>query len=100
MSDKPFTVRKVGYSMFIPHDYFKEPTAEESAQWEARRLAKDNHIRVGIASAPESLRPIIELHSNKHDECQGCDGAGDWNPEWPCRTIQLIADTYDNGAKP
>lgn len=96
MSEKPFNVNKVAVSMFISDDYFRRPSEEQKERWRAKRLARENHIRVGLEAAPDALRPIIELHGkSEYDECEGCDGGPDHSGDWPCRTIQLIADTYD-----
>ena len=49
-----------------------------------------------LATAEGTLKAIVELHSvTKYDECSGCDFGG-WEgeePAWPCRTINLIAES-------
>jgi len=56
------------------------------------------NITMRLATAHTALAPVIDLHSPKESYgglyCTGCDAGAyaEDDPEWPCRTIELILD--------
>lgn len=76
--------------------YPPNPTAEERARAAAfvvnlREQRMVRHAEL-LNSPSEAVRVIAALHANhcQRDECDGCDGAGDYLAEWPCRTWLAI----------
>lgn len=81
-------------------------SASEQLRREARaRLAEKRAANARRAAAaeldalvPEALRPIIDLHyPDQSGGCLGCDVDDDSyldRPVWPCRTIDLIRETW------
>lgn len=57
------------------------------------------YTRLRLACDPLG-QAVLALHQpNEYQECEGCDYAG-WEgdpPEWPCRTVELLAEHYDLG---
>lgn len=85
-----------------------EPTAEERAEMERsaaearRRAAVREEVlaaaRERLAAITDPLaRAVLDLHAAEHDgTCQGCDidGYEAERPDWPCRTVEVIAKHY------
>lgn len=70
---------------------------EQQERYAAEDEAREQHLRTGLSRAPRELDLIIDLHRDREGQCRGCDEGyhADEAPEWPCSTIELIADTYD-----
>lgn len=87
------------------------PTPEEAAEGERRARQYDvrrreswrlyDEARAALASITDPLaRAILDLHATDTIErptCGGCDidGYEAEAPEWPCRTVQTVADQYE-----
>lgn len=88
-----------------------EPTPEERAEMDERhrlyvieenRRAFVKEAAIGFLGQieDEPSKSMIALHGPVaeygHDVCQGCDADGYERecPEWPCRTIETIANHY------
>jgi hypothetical protein len=85
---------------------------EELAAREARRLQREEAaarrnrarelFRAALAEITDpTARAVLDLHSELPgmagwSDCEGCDFAGyDGDaPDWPCRTVRLIADRF------
>lgn len=84
-----------------------EPTPEERAtrdtqmaqyrEREAERQARYEVGLVALAAADEVTRAVLELHAPVEQYgrrvCEGCDmdGYEAESPEWPCRTVEVLA---------
>lgn len=86
---------------------FKRTPEEEAriAERQRERERERKELLDLLATAPDILKPIIELHSptaceyfQYFPECEGCDYGGyeGDKPSWPCRTIELIAERLRN----
>ena len=67
--------------------------AGEVEKYLQRARERRARIDAALKAAPESLQPIIELHSpTSGDECRGCDAGAyaESGADWPCSTLALI----------
>lgn len=71
------------------------------AQWERQEAEKARVLqaaRDALGAVPDPLaRKVLSLHTeNASGQCEGCDvdRYESWQPEWPCRTVELIALDY------
>lgn len=89
-------------SEFFPANW----SAKERREWVARKAAAQVSIPRAIAALDAlhdpALRVVLDLHAPNRVEwlhgghCTGCDANGHDcdHPEWPCRTIQAIAEHH------
>jgi hypothetical protein len=107
------TPTKYGYTFSISREFavdmgLLQPTPEERAEQQrqsavyreraARHVAAVHKFRdtLNLVGEPH-WRAILDLHTPSpydHPECQGCDVEGyeGEQPEWPCRTVRLVAE--------
>lgn len=72
-----------------------ERAAAESREREVARAIKLATARTALTALDDPLaRLVLHLHSeNERGECDGCDfdGYEAERPDWPCRTVEVIA---------
>jgi hypothetical protein len=70
--------------------------AEQRAEWAAYDVSQAAYRSLTYRLEPV-LRDVLELHEADGEQCAGCDWSGydGEPPEWPCRTVRLIAARYD-----
>jgi hypothetical protein len=83
-------------------NYVGGATPEDRARRAVARAAQERAMR-GFRDALAKIadpvaRAVLDLHATSHarEECDGCD-LGTYAqdlPDWPCRTVLLIADRY------
>lgn len=114
MSEPPIHVHKVSYAVPFSRDLLIEygviePTpaeyarmqreAAESRERATQREAIMDAARVRLAAIEDPLaRGVLDLHrEDEWHECRGCDVGGHDGgpPDWPCRTVELIAKQYE-----
>lgn len=115
MSD-PLKFTKHSFAIRISRDMalalgHVEPTPEERAEMDERhrfyvleenRRALIKEAAIGFLGQieDEPTKSLVALHGPVaeygHDICEGCDYSGYEGepPEWPCRTIETIANHY------
>lgn len=102
---------KYGYTIPVSRDMaidfgLVEPTDAEQrereariAEWRAKKRAALPRLQAGLdalAALDGIERQILDLHARAGSTCEGCDFSG-WegeSPEWPCRTVDLIAERH------
>lgn len=105
MSEPIITTSKIGYLVCISDEQLatvypvrgwspEEQAADDAAAQERNRTYVEE-IYARLATAHESLQPVIAHHwRDTYGECRGCD-AGSYaesDPDWPCSTIELILE--------
>lgn len=105
-------VRKISYAIQISREQaleygLVEPTSSELEQireynrkwiaWQDRQDERHRLAASALRSAGELERRLMDLHCvNERGECAGCDFSGydGEPPEWPCRTVALLAEYH------
>jgi len=92
----------IDFGMVEATEAEKRKRGEELAAYRAKRAAAQPRLRAALAAldALDGLaRDVLDLHafdrSNRYGwhACEGCDFSGYEGdpPDWPCRTVELIA---------
>lgn len=66
----------------------------------AKREKERKELLELLATATGTVKAVLDLHStDKYEECHGCDYGGyeGDRPSWPCRTVELIAESLREG---
>lgn len=101
------TVQKFGRIVPIPAEQLRgwQPTDEERERFAREREARKAETAAWRAKMDTIRSPmarkILELHSpNGREECEGCDvdGYEVEQPQWPCRTVHLVAQHFGRPA--
>lgn len=89
------------YGLVEPTDAERAAMDAESAKWTAWKQRQDARQARGLASLREVAGPLVrrllDLHAaDDRGECLGCDSSGyeAERPEWPCRTVDAIAEHH------
>jgi hypothetical protein len=96
------------YALPTPFHLYGETPAERAerearlAEFRVLKAAAQPRLHASLAAlasiADEPDRAILDLHalSEQYGICQGCDfgGAEAEEPDWPCRTVRLIAERH------
>lgn len=103
-------IRKFGVTVPISDLTWYEPgprlSDEERAELAQQREERLAETRIWLDKMATIRRPplilkLLELHhADENGTCDGCDMDGYEcdNPEWPCRTVRLIAKHFSRPA--
>jgi len=72
------------------------PSPEDVSRWRAERQdreSREDARHAQLLAAGGVVAAVAGLHSPGEDGCQGCDGATEYPPSWPCRTWELLDET-------
>lgn len=94
----PLDVRKLSSVTYLPiallEEYTAQPSEEDIARWRAEEQARhtrEDARHAQLLAAGGVVAAMAGLHSpNDSRECEGCDGATEYPPAWPCRTWELL----------
>jgi len=100
MSDflMPGSIRKlaatIAVSTTLLEEYARRPSDEDVARWRAEEQARhtrEDARHAELLAAGGVVAAVARLHSPEPDRtCNGCDGATEYAPAWPCRTWELL----------